>query len=244
MFRETILLYYKMVIILELGCSLSNDHYEVTMIQADLFQAAEELGLLDQLLTESSLYKSSKDYLELLDFVSKCPNFAPFNAILLHIQKPGLNYAASAYEWRTRFGRKLKYGARPLHILWLFGPVALVYDVQDTEGTPLPDSYMLFSASGLMDQEMIKSFAVRLNKENIRCEWFDAGHNRAGSIMAGESLTLSNGDSRNYIIHMNLNHTPAIQFCTLAHELRHLFLGHLGADQKLVRRQHSPDRLS
>ena len=64
---------------------------------------------------------------------------APFNAMLLQVQKPGLTYAASAADWRLRFGRKPKEGARPLLILWPFAPVALVYDVMDTEGEDLPD---------------------------------------------------------------------------------------------------------
>jgi antirestriction protein ArdC len=34
-------------------------------------------------------------------------------------------------------------------------------------------------------------------------------------------------------MHINRNHSPAVQFATLAHELGHLFLGHLGSDRKL-----------
>ena len=36
----------------------------------------------------------------------------------------------------------MKEGACPLLILWPFSPVALVYDVDDTEGEPLPDSVL------------------------------------------------------------------------------------------------------
>jgi antirestriction protein ArdC len=34
-------------------------------------------------------------------------------------------------------------------------------------------------------------------------------------------------------MHINRNHKAPVQFTTLAHELGHLFLGHLGADKKL-----------
>lgn len=97
-----------------------------------------ERSLLDQLLADSKIYKTTESYKELLSFVVRLRNVAPFNAMLLQLQKPGLTYAASAYDWATRFGRWVKEDARPLLILWPFGPVATVYDVQDTDGTPLP----------------------------------------------------------------------------------------------------------
>jgi hypothetical protein len=36
-------------------------------------------------------------------------------------------------NWEKRFERTVKDGARPLLILWLFGLVALIYDVKDME---------------------------------------------------------------------------------------------------------------
>src|ERR1017187_10839351 len=112
--------------------------------QQDLFETEAARSLLDQLLTDSRLYTKSKDYLDLLDFVVRLRNFAPFNAMLLQVQKPGLSYAASAHDLRERFGRTLKEAARPLLILWPFGPVALVYDVLDTEGRPFPEDVAVF----------------------------------------------------------------------------------------------------
>lgn len=47
--------------------------------------------LLDKLLSDSRLYRKSKDYKALLDFVARLRNFAPFNAMLLQVQKPGLS---------------------------------------------------------------------------------------------------------------------------------------------------------
>jgi rhodanese-related sulfurtransferase len=79
--------------------------------------------LLDQLLADSRLYRTGKDYRALLDFVIRLRNFAPFNAMLLQVQKPGLMYAASRLDWLERFNRTVKDGARPLLILWPFGPV-------------------------------------------------------------------------------------------------------------------------
>src|SRR5207253_8093173 len=78
--------------------------------------------------------------------------------MLLHVQKPGLSYAASERDWQERFGRLVKVGSRPLLILWPFGPIALVYDVQDTEGRDLPKDVACFVAQGAMTQERIGWF--------------------------------------------------------------------------------------
>jgi hypothetical protein len=132
--------------------------------QLDLFEAIGTRSLLDQLFEDSRLYTQSKDYKELLDFVVRLRNFAPFNAMLLQVQKPGLSYAASARDWRERFGRSPKEGVRPLLILWPFGPVALVYDVLDTVGKELASRKPLrvvFRDSGFKDD------SVKINVEQI-----------------------------------------------------------------------------
>lgn len=36
-----------------------------------------------------------------------------------------------------------------------------------------------------------------------------------------------------YLMRINQNHAPNVQFSTLAHEFGHLFLGHLGHDERL-----------
>ncbi|HNP64828.1 MAG TPA: ImmA/IrrE family metallo-endopeptidase [Woeseiaceae bacterium] len=188
--------------------------------------------LLDQLLADSRLYTKSQDYKDLLDFVVRLRNFAPFNAMLLQVQKPGLSYAASAHDWNERFGRWPKEGARPLLILWPFGPVALVYDVMDTEGKPLPHDVNSFFAQGEVDELKLKSFETLLAKRRIEFYLVDAGDCNAGLIRLVQRASTPKEFSH-YRIHINRNHNPATRFVTLTHELAHLFLGHLGQDQKL-----------
>ena len=102
--------------------------------------------------------------------------------MLLQVQKPCLSYAASARDWRERFVSSPKEGARPLLILWPFGPVALVYDVLDTEGKPLPVDVATYFARGVIDETQLKSFRLYVEKKNI--EWYpvDEGDLNAGSI--------------------------------------------------------------
>lgn len=201
-----------------------------------MFEAVAARSLLDQLLADSRLYTKSKDYKDLLDFVIRLRNFAPFNAMLLQVQKPGLSYAASARDWRERFRRWPKEGARPLLILWPFGPVALVYDVMDTDGAPLPEGVASFYATGTIETASLGGFAVLIAKRNIEWCSVDAGDQRAGSIRV-VWRSKDEKEPTHYRMHVNRNHAPPVQFATLAHELGHLFLGHLGPDEWLNVRQ-------
>jgi hypothetical protein len=202
--------------------------------QEQLFETdAAARNLLDQLLTDSRLYTKSRDYKDLLDFVIRLRNFAPFNAMLLQVQKPGLRFAASACDWRERFQRTPKEGARPLLILWPFGPVALVYDGLDTEGKELPaDAASCFVAHGTINQESISSFAGLMSSKHVECRTVDAGDGAAGSIRVIKRAVTSK-DPTFYRVLLNRNHEAATQFVTIAHELGHLFLVHLGLDKKL-----------
>jgi hypothetical protein len=200
--------------------------------EQDLFGDAVTRSLLDKLLEDSRLYRTSRDYKALLDFVVRLRNFAPFNAMLLQVQKPGLRYAASARDWRERFGRRLKEGARPLLILWPFGPVALVYDVQDTEGRLLPEDVSSFVARGTIEEATLQDFRPLIAKKNIDLAWVDAGDQHAGLIRVVRRAA-SDKEATQYRIHINRNHGAPVKFVTLTHELAHLLLGHLGQDKKL-----------
>jgi antirestriction protein ArdC len=71
-----------------------------------------------------------------------------------------------------------------------------------------------------------------VSRKNIECRWVDDGDKNAGRI--GVLMrTSGEKDATLYRMHINRNHKPPVQFTTLAHELGHLFLGHLGEDKKL-----------
>jgi hypothetical protein len=191
----------------------------------------EARSLLDHLLEDSRLYKSSQDYLDLLEFIARMRNFAPFNALLLQIQKPGLRFAASKHDWRERFGAHVKEDARPLLILWPFGPVALVYDAADLIDGNIPVDAQSFVAKGAMTEWSIETFIQRMRAKDIVAEEIDAGDAKAGSIR----MTQAPKDDKtagHYKMKINSNHGPDVRFVTIAHELAHLFLGHLGEDKK------------
>lgn len=98
---------------------------------------------LDILFSEIGTYRSSENYKKLFEFVKKFRHIASFNAMLIHIQKPGSEYVASVFDWKMQFNRTINAGARPLVILHPFGPVAFVFELSDTEGQdPFPESIL------------------------------------------------------------------------------------------------------
>ena len=196
-----------------------------------------ERALLDQLIAATKLYNTSKAVQELFKFTIRFRAFAPFNAMLLHIQKPGLTYAATARDWRKRFDRAPKRNARPLLIMRAMGPVDFVFDIQDTTGREVPPSAFAFPTLGNLTKERFWELIESIERDKILISVFDAGDNRAGCI---ELLHKSNSPrgKNSYRLAYNGNHNPPTQFMTLAHELAHLHLGHLGPD----RGRRVPDR--
>ena len=113
----------------------------------------DDLSTLDQFFVEVRSYRSGPEYQELLKFIGRFPNCAPYNCFLLHTQNPGVHYVATARSWRQLFNRRIVDGARPLVIMKPFGPVDFVYDVSDTTGKPVPDAMLdPFKAHGTLSQ--------------------------------------------------------------------------------------------
>lgn len=192
------------------------------------------LSLLSTLLNDSRLYKTGKEYAELVDFVGRMKEFAPFNAMLLQIQKPGLSYAATPKDWKLRFNRTIKLGVRPLLIMWPFSPVALVYDVIDTVGDDIPEGALnTFIAYGNISQHKIDQLVTLLSKKRIKTAFLDEGDSRAGSISVASQEIEEGKVKKEYLMCINNNHQRPTQFVTILHELGHLFLGHLGKDDRL-----------
>lgn len=196
----------------------------------------KEHHLLDELLGNAKLYQQSHDYLELLQFVIRLHNLAPFNAMLLHIQKPSVRYVATKFEWEKKFNRTLKQGARPLIILWPFYPVAFVYDVEDTLGEKLPNiafDHPFSTRGNEISAYSLKVYARFLRKNGIEYEEVDTLPENAGGIRKILTLEKSEKPVASYCIKINSDHTISVKFATLVHELGHLFLGHLGDDTVL-----------
>lgn len=131
--------------------------------------ARHECHQLQTLIQTSRLYRSSRDYKELLDFVTALPHISPLDGLLLQVQRPGLKLAASEAGWFEYHNRTITDGARPLIILWPFGPAAYVYDLEDTEGEPLPEDIRHpIRASGTITERATRSIIATFERQGHR----------------------------------------------------------------------------
>lgn len=216
----------------------------VEVSQADLAKAS-----IDDLVRGAQRYRSSSDYLQMLEFVGRFKRYAPFNAMVVHIQKPGARYVLSSSEWMSKYRRVLKPGAQPLLIFQPRGPYMLVYDVGDTEALPgaLPLPRGITAPASVSSQVGEKEVAkvwhhteMNLAPLGIRLTLVDHGassYGRAYPSKSGGSVERPGsrpGDRPEtyptlFEVEVNRNLPLLDRYATLAHELGHLFCGHLGA---------------
>jgi hypothetical protein len=205
---------------------------------------------LDELFEAARLYQSSREYCQLLSFVRRFRSYSPFNAMLVHLQLPGAQFVAPADRWKRQFGRAIKPGARPLVILKPRGPVMFVFDVSDTFGAPLPrEVERPFEVRGRMIGGALDRVILNCARDGIRVTTVKLGSQEAGSIRWANGPALAFGDSavpQRYLVELNGDHSREARFATLAHELAHLYCGHIGTPNPdwWPARRHLPEEIA
>lgn len=199
-----------------------------------LHSPKEERSALDELFQLVGKYRKGKDFFELLNFIEEFHDLAPYNAFLVHVQKPGSHFVASAEDWLKKYGRTIKPGARPLVILWPFAPVHFVFELNDTEGEGLPTRVERpFLTQGAIAPWVVRSLLDRLPRVGVSVHYADQGSARAGSIHLLEKASIWKLETKivllPYAIVLNQNLKPGEIFATIIHELGHLLCGHLGS---------------
>lgn len=183
---------------------------------------------IDELVENARAYRRGPEVRELFDFVRKFPHLAPFNAMLVHIQNPGARYVLRAGDWRNRYGRRLQPGAKPYIILWPMSPIQFVFDLSDTEPVDpgwdeVPElAQNPFPAKGSVPLKVTRRMLENAPRHRIRIESFDGGTDLAGDVVR------RSGADYDFVVRLNGKHSETQRFGTLAHELAHVFCGHLG----------------
>lgn len=187
---------------------------------------------LDDLISRAIAYHSAPELTELLAFTGRFPYLAPYNAMLLHMQNPGIRFALRAPQWEKTYARRIKPGARPYVILRTMGPVTFVFDLSDTEPIHAGDARIPESATNPFATkgkppfgtlEKMTECCLKLAVEVVEQ---DFGTGLAGKVIRDSSRKPP------YRILLNSKHTEAQMLGTLAHELAHVLCGHLGEDKE------------
>ncbi len=209
----------------------------------------EAKASINSLLEQGQQYRSTAEYAGLLDFVGRFRRYAPFNAMLVYLQRPGATYVLTAARWRSQFGRVIKPGAQNLIMLQPGGPYMIVFDVGDTEplvGAPaLPrDILEPVAATADLDDRHVERLwdrtvdnAVRLGVRVTLVDHAKASCGRASRTQASDAVLERPGPRGQgmesfplrFEVLVNRNLALVDRYVTLVHELAHLRCGHQGA---------------
>ena len=98
----------------QLGFCFPQENGKTEPTPAEQWSAEADKRALDELFASAGRYSSTQEFQELVEFTRRFRHYSPFNALLVHAQKPGATYVLRSSEWRDKYGRTVKPGARPL----------------------------------------------------------------------------------------------------------------------------------
>ncbi len=231
-----------------LGSAAGMDEWGDPLAEQPRSSVEEAKASINSLLEQGQQYRSTAEYANLLSFIGRFRRYAPFNAMLVHMQRPGARYVLTAARWRSQFGRVIKPGAQNLIMLQPGGPYMIVYDVGDTEplrGAPaLPRDVLdpVAATADLEDRHLERLWArtvdnaVRLGIRIILVDHAKASCGQASRTQARDTVIERPGPRGQGVesfplrfeVLVNRNLALVDRYVTLVHELAHLRCGHLG----------------
>lgn len=199
-------------------------------------------GMVDECI-ESGAAASLED---LIVQVSNFRQYRLFNALLAVLQLPNPRLLLPTHEWASRWRRTIRPEQRPLILLLPNGPVMFLYDVSQTEGNA--DSRCLppalenpYAMRDVQDADFALSWLLKNAKhDGVRITEGRRGQSQAGHIRrskAGQKIRVDSRDGQvvagivpvRFECMLNQFHSETEKLATLAHELGHLYCGHLGS---------------
>lgn len=190
---------------------------------------------IDSLFAQAYSQKGEASFNEFINFIEHFNHLSVYNAMLVRIQRPGSSAVGTLKQWQ-RLNRFIKPTAVPIVILQAFGPVSFLYEYGDTYGETLfDDSENPLRAKGEIPNKALKKTIEKAETFGIKVNLV---HNY-GAFLAGNATrfaeTVKNEGQKvvyRFEININANLDEATQYATLAHELAHIYCGHLGQDEK------------
>lgn len=214
-------------------------------VGADGFALVAET--IDGLFQQALQVGGFKQFRTIVDQMCSLRRHKPWNAFLITAQRPGALAVATPKEWLGRYQRSILPGARPIVILHPFGPVRFVFELGDTTGPELPNLKIADPFDVTVKPNCVINNDVLLHlprefreADRILVQRDDYGFNlagrasRASGTLDGETMVGSN-EHTTFVVRVSRRLGPAEAFATLAHELGHIYCGHLGTPVPSIR---------
>lgn len=198
-------------------------------------------------------------FADLLDRVAMLrftTGYSPFNALLMLLQRPAATYVLPAHQWQEKYGFVVRPGEQPMVLLQQGGPVMFLLDVSQVEpgeeALPLPARLSNpYAMADLPDIDHAFDWIVENSKfDGVRVTPAPLGTGFAGCVSPSRSAAVQRITVRKrpqspaqdvpvrFDVELNRSYSPTEKLATIAHELGHVYCGHLGAD----RDEHWKDR--
>lgn len=186
----------------------------------------ETVSSIDALLRQSALYRSSAAFKEMVAFIGRFRDYAPYNVMLVRLQNPSCGFFATQKDWWQRHQRHLIDDAKPLLILAPMHPVMLVYPLDQTTGKEVPKQLLEFAHyRGEWQPKWLANLVQNAQRHRIGVAFKELSSTHAGRATNDPGLYRW---KMRIMIHDRLDEPS--QFGVLVHEMAHVLLGHLGTD--------------
>jgi hypothetical protein len=196
------------------------------------------LNPVDEIFSFLACFKSNRGFMELIRFIARFPNYSVFNGLLLYLQNPSATYVATARTWAQKHERYPGGNAKPLVILAPMAPILFLFDIQDTEGSPVPSS--LLRPQEIGDRQLGKLYTTTLHNASlhgITVHETDSGDDEFDAVsritpaLRKKYRDLNLPADTSYLILIDKSLPLDNRYACLAHELGHIFCSHLGIDR-------------
>lgn len=187
------------------------------------------------------------DLADLLDRVALLcltTRYSPYNALLILLQRPAATLALPSHRWQERFGYVVRPGEQPLVLLQPGGPVLFLLEVTQVE--PDPDALALPGELGnpyaIADVPRTDEALHWITEkyDGVRVSRAPLGQGFAGCVRRSHAAAAQSVVVRKrptevaeqvptlFDVELNRAYSATEQLATLAHELGHVYCGHLG----------------
>lgn len=186
----------------------------------------ETVSSIDALLRQTALYRSSAAFKEMVAFMGRFRDYAPYNVMLVRLQNPSCGLFATEKDWWKRHKRHLIDDAKPMLILAPMHPVMLVYALDQTAGKEVPKQLLEFARFlGDWNPKWLANLVENASRHRIGVAFKELSSTHVGRATNDPGI---DGWKMRITVHSPLDQPS--QFGVLVHEMAHVLLGHLGTD--------------